>query len=684
MSIAFLQKIYPNSGYQVEVGGYLQNLRNSTTIAKIREYHRKFYRPENLVLSITGNIEEEELFEALMGTEEKVNNRRDVEIREPFQRPWQRPLEIINLDKDLISEVEYPSDDESTGHVMVGWRLTQKISEQTEKLGLYKVIMTYLTRKQVSPLELAFVDNADPLATGVSFEISRFKEPLLLIEFENVPIERIYDVVPRLDEVLLKIVSEGPDHFDSEIIKDFVDSETINNMKKLEQSPHKFQKDAVVLDMMYGEKHEDLETFLKFIIGTKEYSAKNNAFWIDLIEDTFINNFKVALIGKPSASKLNELSYTEEERIRKQKVSLGPNGLAQKGKLVQAAIRSQKLAEVNVLKKIPFGKVDDIQFRSIRTNNQNELFDLEDTLFKIQIDDVNTNFVKFHLLFQTESLTIKQKRLLPLLVDLSKKMGIKKDEAITSIEELVKRRTQSLLDISIYLGLDGSRFKPGAYGDIFVIGIQSESKKFAQAINILSDMINFPHITTVNVNATARNMLNNIPELKQKDTYVLNALDQGLYFNNESMIHHTSFLRQKKILEGVLETIKTDPGSVTEELYTMIRTLTRPENTLMLLATDTKQFIRQYGSDLSVIDSLFNMTKQLDKSSLSEGFEVKSDYEYCKVDMDDGVLRHVAYGMGETESSYLLQSYWFNITDWNNSEVYKLFLYSFLLNIFVI
>ena len=151
MNNAFLQKIYPNSGYQVEIGGYLQNLRNSTTIAKIREYHRKLYRPENLVLSITGTIEEEELFEALMGTEEKVKNRRDVEIQEPFQHPWQRPLEIINLDKDLISEVEYPSDDESTGHVMVAWRLTQKISEQIERLGLYKVIMTYLTRKQVSP-----------------------------------------------------------------------------------------------------------------------------------------------------------------------------------------------------------------------------------------------------------------------------------------------------------------------------------------------------------------------------------------------------------------------------------------------------------------------------------------------------------------------------------------------------
>ena len=176
---ALLRKLYPNSGYQVETGGYLRNLRNSTTIAKIKEYHKKFYRPENLVLTITGTIDEEELFEALMGTEEKVISRRKVEIPEPFQRPWQTPLEMVDVDKDPISYVEYPSDDENTGHVMVAWRLTQNISEQIERLGSYQLILTYLTSKQVGPLEVAFVENTDPLATGVSFGILNSKSLFL-------------------------------------------------------------------------------------------------------------------------------------------------------------------------------------------------------------------------------------------------------------------------------------------------------------------------------------------------------------------------------------------------------------------------------------------------------------------------------------------------------------------------
>jgi predicted Zn-dependent peptidase len=109
------KKLYPNSGYNVETGGYLQNLRNSTSIAKVRDYHKKYYRPENLVLTITGRIDEQELFETLQKTEEKVLRKRAAQPAESFQRPWQTPLVKINLTEDLIFEIEYPSDDETTG-----------------------------------------------------------------------------------------------------------------------------------------------------------------------------------------------------------------------------------------------------------------------------------------------------------------------------------------------------------------------------------------------------------------------------------------------------------------------------------------------------------------------------------------------------------------------------------------
>ena len=46
---------------------------------------------------------------------------------------------------------------------------------------------------QVSPLEVAFVENSDPLATSVSADTLEVRVPALLIEFENVPVSDIDD-----------------------------------------------------------------------------------------------------------------------------------------------------------------------------------------------------------------------------------------------------------------------------------------------------------------------------------------------------------------------------------------------------------------------------------------------------------------------------------------------------------
>ena len=54
------------------------------------------------------------------------------------------------------------------GSIAVAWRLNETISENIEMLEAYNLILKYLTSKQVSPLEIAFVENNDPLATSVS------------------------------------------------------------------------------------------------------------------------------------------------------------------------------------------------------------------------------------------------------------------------------------------------------------------------------------------------------------------------------------------------------------------------------------------------------------------------------------------------------------------------------------
>ncbi len=57
---------------QSETGGIMANLRDSTSNKKVRDYHRDFYRPDNLCLVITGQVDPEAVFKVLAPFEEKI------------------------------------------------------------------------------------------------------------------------------------------------------------------------------------------------------------------------------------------------------------------------------------------------------------------------------------------------------------------------------------------------------------------------------------------------------------------------------------------------------------------------------------------------------------------------------------------------------------------------------------
>lgn len=96
--LKLLKTVYPNSGYSSETGGVLHNLRTSTTNEKVRDYHKKFYRPENLTLIITGKVTAERVFEALKPVQEKIKSKPKGEL---FVKPWQTPVEKIKESSDI-------------------------------------------------------------------------------------------------------------------------------------------------------------------------------------------------------------------------------------------------------------------------------------------------------------------------------------------------------------------------------------------------------------------------------------------------------------------------------------------------------------------------------------------------------------------------------------------------------
>ena len=138
-------------------------MRETTSNERIRAYHKKYYRPDNLYLTITGNLQPSEVFQALNRIENKIlekANRRKIPLP-LLGRPFQRPLETLK--RNVTKKIEYPSKDEEFGKVNLAWRLPGILTDNLEKLTAFGILSTYLTSTAVSPLKKRFVEIDEPL-----------------------------------------------------------------------------------------------------------------------------------------------------------------------------------------------------------------------------------------------------------------------------------------------------------------------------------------------------------------------------------------------------------------------------------------------------------------------------------------------------------------------------------------
>ena len=68
------------------------------------------------------------------------------------------------------------------------------------------------------------------------------------------------------------------------------------------------------------------------------------------------------------------------------------------------------------------------------------------------------------------------------------------------------------------------------------------------------------------VKSICSQLLNIIPGAKLKAASVVDVLSDNMWFNKESVIHHSSFLRQKNFLDGVMKQLEEDPQPVLDKL----------------------------------------------------------------------------------------------------------------------
>ena len=111
----WMKYLYPGTGYDWYPKGKRKNLRKSTTLAKVKKFHKAFYRPENVVIIITGKIKRKLLFNKLNEIEESILRKRRKCPIKPFYNPWHKPLKKPDIKKTILKKMTFFSKSETKG-----------------------------------------------------------------------------------------------------------------------------------------------------------------------------------------------------------------------------------------------------------------------------------------------------------------------------------------------------------------------------------------------------------------------------------------------------------------------------------------------------------------------------------------------------------------------------------------
>ncbi|PHJ17331.1 peptidase m16 inactive domain-containing protein, partial [Cystoisospora suis] len=222
-----IELLYPDgSGYRYETGGIMEQIRR-TSNDRVREYHRHFYKWDNLSLIFTGVFDVPLLLHTVRSSITTIENIRknasmnssssspyppsspsplddliskavgvpehaDRPLNFSGPRPWSDPqnfaLPSSSSSAVKFDRVYFPSDDEETGRVALGWRGPPWRELETREA--VDILGSYLTEGNLAVLQRELVQCENPLCANVDFSSEGFKSTCFFIEGIDVKLEK--------------------------------------------------------------------------------------------------------------------------------------------------------------------------------------------------------------------------------------------------------------------------------------------------------------------------------------------------------------------------------------------------------------------------------------------------------------------------------------------------------------
>mmetsp|Transcript_7633 Transcript_7633/g.28614 ORF Transcript_7633/g.28614 Transcript_7633/m.28614 type:complete len:1066 (-) Transcript_7633:1378-4575(-) len=673
-----MEAIFKGSSYASNTGGRVKDLR-SLTVEQVRNFHRKYYRPDNICVVMTGELTPEEAFESMKVVEDKlIEKGMTVGELPEFDRPFTKP--IPHLADTTVSEVFFPANDEEGGCIVyMGWRLCpwQDFMKRTSMYVLWK----YLNESSISPVKKTFVEIEEPYAGRSGTYVNSFRESTCSIVFSNVDSEKCDEIIPKFFELIKQILKEG---IDMDRMARILRKRIISELSYMESDTNEYYSDTILEHFLYGKDASSLDHALDDLKRYKELQTKDAQFWADLMKEVLLDQPYCATKCKPSIQKGEDQAEEEESRLKKQRETLGEEKLKQlKAQSKDAEEENSRPIPEEALTMIPIPKVENVPLHTVvtvRTDNLEEECglavntptgeiskkNLHQHLFPqnteqeskplpamMQFNHFQSSFVNVRCWMDSSELPDELRPYIELYLEVIFGCPIQKDDKLLSHEEVIQMLTEDSVSYSNTCGSFGGNFVAGEFAQMLNLEMKFEKEKYHKMVEWLRDVLYNTVFTKKRLKISASKLINDTSRVRRVPTTVASSVLKLINFDENKSNHNASnMVKQLAFLEDLVKRLEENSDSVIAEMNAFRNFLVNPR----------KLKIHVFGDIMSIQDPLniwrtsflpenghFKVSPVADQHSLTR--ELRTELA-----LGAGNKLGLIFGMRSTDSQYLHQT----------------------------
>ena len=592
MDFALRRACYPDPkcGYRSETGGRLEELRDITA-QRIRDYHKAYYRADNLAVLVTGQVPIKALLESLRPTVESCKALNLKPFPQPFGEKVQLPKENIK------KEIEFPGEDEDKG-AMVQFAWHGPGAGDLLDDAAYNILLKYLTHESVAPFIKKFVD-AEPAYAGevgpsaCQQTVNRYE-----INFYNVTVKEMKkrDIEKEVIDLFKELVDKNGDQIDIERIRSILDQKERRLLSNLEGAPHEVMMDMLHTEFLYGKDFprkngekvagtlEDRMDKRGRIQKLLKWEKKD---WAAFIKKWLLDDKahpRVVVLGTPSKKCGKDIQAKDDARLKKQKKDFGEEKLKQFGKDLESAndenetdippevVNSMKVPGADTITLIPVGSVvtKGGEIHSFGDESVQPCHALKAHMKKqgkfpeIKTVWTTTNssqFSKLALYLPINDLDVDELLYLQLWCECAFELPIHDGDVKLTYEEVIQKLTEQTVSMGMASGRGGGTF---CGTDRWInISVKADAPNFDKAVSWVKRVVFKSVFDKERLKIAATRMQATIPDEKRDARSLMSTLLAGIRWKDESSRFASNWCRMEPFLVRLL---KSDFSECAEKL----------------------------------------------------------------------------------------------------------------------